>query len=441
MDFGLVGMATVAVGFAGLFKDLGTAAAIVQARDLPEEMVSSLFWANVVFGLAAAAGLVALSPAIGNLFHEIRVVPMLRVLAITFLISSLSTVHQALLQRRLAFDSIAKAEMAALAVGTAVGIGLAYTGAGSWSLIFQTLAIVLVTSALLWILSSWSPRFVFKPSAVRAIYGYSLNLTGFNIFNYLARNADNFLIGRFLGPRDLGFYALGYRIMCYPVQILSDVVGRVMFPVYSQLQDTDARFQRAYLNVTSAIAFLSFPLALGLLATRDLLVITVFGPQWTLVTKLLLILVPVGLIQSIGTTVGVIYQAKGRTDLMLRWGVVTGLLVIVSFLAGLRWGIYGVASSYAVMSFVLAIPSFVIPFRLINLKLAHFALALWRPFSCSLVMFITLLFLKANLILRVPDFAALAILVGLGVIVYFASSWFMNREQTLRLIDIIGITR
>ncbi len=436
-DFGLVGMATIAVGFLGLIRDLGTSAAIIQARDLPEEIASSVFWTNVAIGFAATGGLVVLSPVFGILFHDTRIVLMLKVLAFTFLISSFSTVQQALMQRQLAFHTIAKTEMAAVAVGAPVGIGLAYWGAGSWSLIFQTLTIVLVTSVLQWILSPWAPRFVFKASAVKTIGWYSLNLTGFNIFNYLARNADNFLIGRYLGPGNLGFYALAYRIMYYPIQVMSDVVGRVMFPVYSQLQDTESRFRRAYLNVSSAIAFLSFPMAFGLLVTRDLFVFTVFGPQWAPVPKLLLILVPVGMIQSIGTTVGAIYQAKGRTDLMLRWGVVAGVLTIISFLVGLRWGIYGVATCYAVMSFILAGPSFVISFRLIDLPVADLAVTLWRPFASSLVMYVVLSFLKARFVFRIPSFAALTLMVAVGGIVYLVSSWFINRQQSVRLLDML----
>jgi O-antigen/teichoic acid export membrane protein len=439
-DFGLVGMAAIAVGFVGLFRDLGTAAAVVQSPNLSEDLLSSVFWTNVVVGAVATTGLILISPAIGTVFQDPRIIPLLRVLSFSFLVSSFSTVHQALLQRQMDFQSITKAELTGVVFGAPIGIGLAFTGMGSWSLVFQSLIATSISSFMLWRLCSWSPTGSFRISDIKTVSHYSLNLTGSNIFDYLARNADNFLIGKYCGPRDLGFYSLAYRIMCYPIQVLSAVVGRVMFPVYSRLQDTDSRFQRAYLNVTSAIAFLSFPLALGILATRELFVFTLFGSQWTAVPTLLLILVPVGLIQSVETTVGTIYQAKGKTDRMLRWSIVASVLVIVSFLVGLRWGIYGVASAYAIMSFILAIPSFIIPFRLINLSLAHFVAALWRPFSCSLVMFGFLLLIKTYLILRVPEIALLAIMVGSGVIVYFISSWFINREQTYRLADLMGIT-
>ena len=143
MDFGLVGMAMIAVGFVGLFKDLGTASAVVQARNPSEEMLSSIFWANIGIGVVATIGLFLIAPVMGVIFHEPRIVLMLKVLAFTLLISSFSTVHQALLQRRLSFQTIATTEVAAIAAGAPVGIGLAYSGAGSWSLVFQAKLILL----------------------------------------------------------------------------------------------------------------------------------------------------------------------------------------------------------------------------------------------------------------------------------------------------------
>jgi len=60
-----------------------------------------------------------------------------------------------------------------------------------------------------------------------------------------------------------------------------------------------------------------------------------------------------GLIQSIGTTVGWIYQSQGRTDIMFRWGLVSGSIFIISFVVGLRWGALGVAVAYTVANFLL----------------------------------------------------------------------------------------
>ena len=150
---------------------------------------------------------------------------------------------------------------------------------------------------------------------------YSLNLVGFNTFNYFARNADYLLIGRFLGATSLGIYMLAYRIMLYPLQSITTVISRVMFPAYSQLQDDDARFRSAYLRTAGMIALVTFPMMAGLwVSDRAHVVLTIFGQKWAQAIPLIKVLALVGMAQSIGATVGAIYQAKGRTDVMFRLG-------------------------------------------------------------------------------------------------------------------------
>ena len=119
---------------------------------------------------------------------------------------------------------------------------------------------------------------------------------------------------------------------------------------------------------------MTFPMMIGLMVTSDLLVPVIFGSQWEPVIPLITILAVIGLVQSVGTTVGVIYQAKARTDLLLRWGLFSGCLAVCGFVIGMGWGIRGVASAYAAVSLAMAIPNFMIPFRLIV-----FACRNWLP--------------------------------------------------------------
>ena len=437
-DFGLIGMVMVVIGFVGLFKDLGTSAAVIQRKGVSEELLSSIFWVNVAFGVLAMVVLFVLSPLAASLYHEPRLTPLLGVLSLTVFISGLSVLQQAILERDLAFHTLAKVEISAIACGSVVAVGLAMLGAGVWSLVYQSLTVTLVTTVLLWVSSAWRPKMIFCWTEVKLVSSYSLNLTGFNIFNYFARNADYLLIGRFLGAQDLGYYTLAYRIMLYPLQSISAVIGRVMFPVYSQIQDDDVMFRRVYLNVAGGIALITFPMMLGLMALSGPFVLTAFGSQWRPVVLLLMIFAPVGLAQSIGTTVGAIYQAKGRTDWMFRWGVAAGILVIIAFVIGLQWGIVGVAAAYAIITVILSYPSFAIPFRLINVRFSELGAVLWRPFLSSLLMLGLLLVLRAALSTDLPSRWTLGILVSTGIIVYLSASWMVNRDQMRQRLAWLG---
>jgi PST family polysaccharide transporter len=437
-DFGLVAMAMVVIGFIELFQDLGTATAAIQRKAPSQALLASLFWLNAAFGLAATLVLYFVSPLAGALYREPQVIPIMRALSLSFLLSGFSNLQKSLLERNLEFDKLARVEIGTSLFATLIGVTAAYLGHGAWSLVYQMLAGNLLMTLLFWGASSWRPSWRFDWSEIRSVMAFSLNLTGSNIINYFARNADKLLIGRFLGSQDLGYYDLAYRLMLYPLQGISAVIRRVMFPLYSRMQDDVAQFSRAYLKVASAIAMISFPLMLGLAALASPFVLTLFGAAWSPVIPLLLILAPLGALQSITTTVGDIYMSTGRTDWGLWWTIGAGSLTVMSFVVGLPWGILGVTVSYAIVFVLLAYPGFAIAFRLVGLRVRDLGGALWPSAACSAVMYAVV---AGTAYWWLPQgtsgWLELLLLVVLGVAVYLACSWSMNRTLLLEMASIL----
>jgi len=247
-DFGLLGMAMIVIGFVMLFRDLGTSAAVIQKKDLNEEILSSVFWANVFIGIAITIALYVSAHWVAAFFKDPRLTPIVKILSFSFLFACLGILQQSLLERVLAFPRLARIEIASTLVGSVVGISMALLGFGVYSLVYQSLSTILVNTVLLWIFGRWRPRFVFRWQVLGEIGGYSANLTAFSVLNYFTRSADYFLVGRFLGAQALGYYTLAYRLLIFPLQSISVMIGRVVFPVYSQLQDYEERFQREFLK-------------------------------------------------------------------------------------------------------------------------------------------------------------------------------------------------
>ncbi len=378
-DFGLLGMAMIVIGFVMLFRDLGTAAAIIQKKTLNEEILSSVFWANVFIGIAITVAIFFSAPWVAAFFKEPRLTPIVQVLSFSFLFACLGILQQSLLEKVLAFPKLARIEIASVLVGSVVGISMALLGYGVYSLVYQNMSTIVLNTLLLWMYGKWRPRPVFRWRVVKEIGGYSANLTAFSVLNYFARSADYLLVGRFLGAEPLGYYTLAYRLLLYPLQSIAIMIGRVVFPVYSQLQDYEMRFQRAFLKTSSSLALIMFPVMLGILAVARPFVFAAFGEQWRPVITLIIILAPAAMATSVIINVGSIYKAKGRTDWMFRWAVVSSIVRVSAFIIGLRWGVVGVASGYTVAIAILAYPTLAIPFRLIHLEITRLLKALSMP--------------------------------------------------------------
>ncbi|HEY5984207.1 MAG TPA: MOP flippase family protein [Anaerolineales bacterium] len=440
-DFGLLAMAFVVTGLVGLFKDLGTAAAVVQKKDLGDTLLSSIFWLNVLLGVGATIMLVVGAPLAGLVYNEPGVVIVLRILAAGFAVSGAGTVHQALLERQLEFRSLARLELASVLVGAAGGIAAALLGAGVWSLVLQSLLTAVMSTALLWLANRWRPSRILAWSEVLGVTRFSLNLTGYNVFGYFARNADYFLIGRFLGSQQLGVYYLAYRLLLLPVGSIGAVVGRVMYPVLSKIQDDNERIAEVYLRMVALISFLSFPLMVALMVAAAPLAPLVLGAAWVSIIPLIQIFAPVGMLQSIGTTVGSIYQAKGRTDQMFRWGVGAGLLTIVAFLIGLRGGAKGVAVAYGLVTVVLFYPSFAIPFRLIGLPFRRLMAAINTTALGALAMLLGMTALLGLLRQRTGSILAVAFSLAAGLMLFILVVWRGNPQLFRQAGAICGLVR
>ena len=418
--YGLVGMAVVVTGFISIFRSLGTTPAIIQRKELSASFVASVFWANVILGAVTTLVGMFLAPVLGWVYGEPNVTPVMFWLSLNFFFSGFGGVHEALLVRAMDFRRLTIIEMVSGALQLLVAVTMAVMGYGYWSLVGAQLTLSLSSTVMLIAAAGTIPAFSMRWQDLKGTLSFSANLSGFTIINYFGRNADNFLIGRYLGATALGYYQFAYNLMLFPIENISQQLGRVLFPAFSRMQDDNVRFRKAYLSACAVIASISFPLMMGVLCVAGPFVATVLGPNWTPVTPILTVLAPLGLIQSVVVTVGQIYVAKGRTDLLLRTAVISNAVVLPSFVIGLRWGAFGVACAYAISFGLVSYFLFWYAFRLIELRMRDFAAALSWCMLYSLIM--TICVTAVRFALETAGIAAppvvLAWCVATGVAVY-----------------------
>ncbi len=429
-DFGLLAMAMFAVGLAEAVARCGFAEAMIQRDDIDDLDWSSAYWGGLGLGLAAGALAWAMAPLAADFYRDQRVTLIVRTAGWTGLVRAFGITQSAWLARRMEFSTIAKAEWEGLVIGGVVAVWLARTGWGAWSLIATVLVSQGATSLLLHVTCPWRPRFAFRASRLRWVIRFGLGFQGFGIVNYLNRRLDDALIGRYIGPLGLGYYSRAYQLMLYPVQHVSGIVGRVMFPALSTIKDDRPRLRAAYLRAVSMITTIAAPAMLGLFVTASEVVPVIYGQQWTPTVPLLRILCIVGLIQAIASTVGWIYLVYARTDLMLAWGIGSTVFIATCFLVGLRWGVMGVTVSYAIGVLALTYPCLAIPFRLIALPLSDLIRTVQGVLFGATIMAVIVAIVRALAInSQLPAPLVLAISLATGMLTY--STWLWNTDARI----------
>lgn len=426
-EFGVISLALVFFALLLTFQELGASTYLVFATELSKRAASTLFWFNALIAVVASAVFWAGASLLVSLFDEPQLAPIIPAIALAHLIAALGIMHRAQMQKRMSFLTLARVDICAAVISVGAGIAMALSGAGMWGFVAQSLLLATITSVGYWIFSGWRPAVVFETIEIARAIRYSSNLTGFNLLNFLSRNSDDMLIARYMTTGDLGLYNNAYRIMAFPSVIIGHSVCYAILPVLSSLKNRNRDFSSVFTESAQTVAFICFPMIVGIYVVADDFVQVIFGEAWGTTATLLKILVPVGLVQSIAVLNGVIYQAKGRTDLLLKWGLISTPAYILFFIAGLPWGTIGVASAYSLgYLLILAYPSFSIPFRLVGLSVPRFFLVLRQPFFCSVGMGGTVALMQQLFLNDAAASTRLAASVILGVVVYLVLSLTFN---------------
>ena len=420
-DFGLMGMIMVVIGFAQLFADMGISNAIIYRQDATREELSSLYWLNILAGIAVFFLVWAVTPLTITFYHEPRLKNLMYLTSLVFLITPIGQQFQILLQKELKFDQLAKIEIMGSFTNALVAITLALLGMGVFSLVWGQLAGASLRVLLYfrWGWNHWRPGFHFSKKNLGGYVSFGLYQMGEKAVNYFNSNLDYLLIGALLGAKPLGYYTLAYNLVLRPSLMINPIITRVAFPLFSKVQNDILRLKKGYLKGLELLSSVNFPLMAGLAVVAPAAVPAIFGIQWLPSVILVQILTIVGLLRSLGNPVGSLLLARGRADLAFKWN----LTLLITQIPGLYlWarlvGTIRVAIAFAVLMCLYSVFHYLILIRtMLGPCLREFIARIWPSLWMSGVMAGAVLLLGIFLH-NVPVLLRLIIQILCGAAVY-----------------------
>jgi PST family polysaccharide transporter len=339
-----------------LFRDAGLGIATVQREVLTHEEASTLFWINVLVGVALTIAATAMGPFLVTFYKEPRLLAVTIVSASAFLFNSVSVQHRALLSRAMCFTAMARIDILASALSALTGIGMAVSGWGYWALVGMGLTGPVVTAAAVWLAMPWLPGKPLRWSSVRSLLHVGGTVTLNNVVVYLAYNTEKILLGRFWGAEALGLYGRAFQLANLPVQQLSSSIGTVAYPALSRAQSDPERLRSSFLQGYSVVISMAIPATLSCALFAEEIVRFLLGPKWNGAAALLRLLAPAVLALALINPFGWFLQATGRAVRSLNIAFLIAPVVILGDAAGLRYGPTGVAIGYSTAMMLLVIP-------------------------------------------------------------------------------------
>ncbi len=280
-DFGLVTAILVFQAFASLFVDSGFSSALIQRKNPTKLDYSTVLWFNLAVATVIYVILFFAAPWIAMLFdNDQRLIPLSRVMFLTFILNASAIVQTNILMKRMEVRMVAVSNSIGLIAGSVVGIYLAVAGYGAWAIVWQSVALAAVKSAVLWFTGSWRPVWAFSFSSLRSFFSVGSGVIFSSFLNTVFQNVSAFFIGLKVGLVPLGYYGQSDKWSKMGIMSLSQVLTASFLPLLSKVQDDSERYARMCGKTHRFTAYLLFP-ALGLLIVMATPIFhTLFGTKW-----------------------------------------------------------------------------------------------------------------------------------------------------------------
>ncbi len=358
-EFGLFTAGMVLVGLAQLYTESGMLSALVYRRDRLDEAAATAVVATVLGGLLVALVLLALAPVIGSFFHSGTVTGVAAAASGLALLRAVSTVPEALLQRRFSFLRRMVVEPGSVLAFGITGVVLTADGLGVWGLVLAQYASFLVSALLSWGLVRWRPRLRLASYAMwRELISYGRHTIAATTVIRVSEEIPVFLLGRFTGAAALGQLRYGRRIASLPLAMLMAAASYVLFPAFSRIATERARFHASVLRALRWMAILAIPGGLIMIPLGEPLTTLAFGPVWTDAGKAAMALGVYTAARGLSSLLVEALKADGRPDVVTRMNVVEIVVGSVAMLALLPLGLVGVCVGISIGAVVRAAYAF-----------------------------------------------------------------------------------
>jgi O-antigen/teichoic acid export membrane protein len=385
-DFGLIAMMLVFTGFAGLLTDVGLGSALVQKKDTTELHYNTVFWTNLGLGVGLTGLILYFSPSIAAFYGREELAVIGYILSINFLLGALALVPRQRLVKDLTFKVIAVADLLAMMVAGISAIVMVKAGYGFRALAWQAVILSAVATLYIWGVARWVPAFVFSKRALGELFGFSFYVFATGMIRYATQHADKLLAGRFLGGDAVGLLDKAQSMMLFPLQNVSHVMGSVMFPALSLIQNDRDHVRSVYMRCTQAIALLTFPMMAGMFAVAESFVFGVLGDQWGELVSVLRILCMAGIASSIVTVTGAVYLSQGKAKLQFKVSLLTRPIALLGVIVGVSWGIEGIAIGATTATLINSAITLSVAGKLIGLRLSELLGSLAKTLIVALLM-------------------------------------------------------
>ena len=350
--FGLIAMVGVILRFGQYFAQMGVGSALIQKKEISDEDVRASFTSAFLLGILFTMIGCLCAPLGTYIFDNEKIVPIIRIMALSFFLSGLSTTAISLLRRNFEFGALAVTEIFSYVVGYGIiGVLLAYNDFGVWSLVVGTLCQSAFLAFLAYLFCQHRLSFIYSWKYYKPLYSFGGRVSVISFFEFIGSNLDTLAIGHFFGAASLGIYNRAFMLANLLAQYFTSSFSIVIFPSFSKIKNEIKRLKKAYLSTVMIFSAILLPTCLGMAVASREIVLVIFGEKWITaipVLQILAIAVPFNLLSHFG---GILCDATATLKIKLIMQIVYLIILGALFFLLRGYGIIGFATALVIGEF------------------------------------------------------------------------------------------
>jgi len=430
-DFGLMGIALLAMSILETFSQTGFEQALIQKKEDIESYLNNAWTVLILRGFILFIILYFIAPYVAIFFNAQEAKPIIRVIGFSILFQAFTNIGVIYFQKELEFKKQFIYQLSGTLADFIVAISAVLILRNVWALVLGSLAGSIARCFMSYLIHPHRPCLSKDLGKVKELFGFGKWIMGLSILVFLITQGDDIFVGKILGTTALGFYQLAYRISNIPATEITHVISQVTFPTYSKLQDNLHKLREAYLKVLQLTAFLSFPIA-GLIFVLAPNFTKIFlGEKWMPMVPAMQILCIFGVTRSINALFGSFLQGIGKPSILTKAAAIQLTIIIILIYPFIfKMCIIGTSIVVSFSNAVIMFYLFLKIGHIMKIKFINSLKEIQVFLFATIVMFVSLIIFKNVLIINI-EIGKLVVLIFIGLVCYFGfillfSHFFQN---------------
>ena len=285
------------------------------------------------------------APYIAKFYGNMSLIPVIRVISLTLIISGVKNIQQAYVSSNMLFKRFFFSTIGGTIVSAFVGIFMAYIGMGVWALVAQQLSNAMIDTMILWITVKWRPKAVFSWERLKSLLAYGWKLLVAVLLDTVYNNLRNLVIGKMYSSADLAFYNQGDKFPKIIVTNINTSIDSVLLPTMSSEQDNKARVKKMTRRAIKTSTYIMAPLMMGLAFCAKTVVELVLTQKWLPCVPFLQIFCITYMFYPVHTANLNAIKAMGRSDIFLKLEIIKKIVGMSLLLSTMWFGVMAMAYS------------------------------------------------------------------------------------------------